>query len=253
MKFSFVIITCPGRETMLAQTIGSLLNTDFKAAFDMRAAKPDPATLVSLASAGMRLWIQRDETTFERRQERQEHNSLAALNAALNNFPAADVIVFCEDDIIFNRYLRHNLERWKVLADGLFNRREHRGHRDGTHGTDGTDDGPNGQFFFGSLYDPNVCELEAFPEKHYFVANPEAVYGSQCFVMSRAMAEYFIAHWWEVAGMQDIKMSRLAARVTSIFYHMPSLVQHVGTRSTWTDDNRFHDTKMYDENFKSAI
>ena len=253
MKFSFVIITCPGRETMLAHTIGSLLNTDFKQCFDVRASKPDPATLVCLASADMRLWIQRDETTFKRRQERQEHNSLAALNAALNNFPAADVIVFCEDDIIFNRHLRHNLERWAVLAEGLFNRREHREHRDGTHGTDGTDVGPNGQFFFGSLYDPNVRELVAFPDKHYFIAEAEAVYGSQCYVISRDMAEYFVAHWWEVPGMQDIKMSRLAARGSPIYYHMPSLVQHVGTQSTWTADNRFHDTKMFDGEFRSAL
>ena len=251
MKFSFVIITCPGRETMLAQTIGSLLETDFGDDLEYRPAKPDPAVLVSmmsLASPGMGLWIQRDTTTFERRQERQEHNSLAALQAALHNHPEADVIVFCEDDVIFNRHLRHNLEAWKVLANG---------HHPLTPALSplgrGEGEKTNREYFFGSLYDPNVRELEAFPDQHYFIADPEAVYGSQCYVMSRAMAEYFIAHWWEVPGMQDIKMSRLAARVAPIHYHMPSLVQHVGINSTWTDDNRFHDTKMYDGEFRSGV
>jgi hypothetical protein len=34
-------------------------------------------------------------------------------------------------------------------------------------------------------------------------------------------------------GMQDIRMSRLAGRKCPLFYHTPSLVQHVGERSTW--------------------
>jgi len=50
------------------------------------------------------------------------------------------------------------------------------------------------------------------------------------FVMSRKMAEHFVEHWWEVEGMQDIKMSRLAAQLAPIYYHQPSLVQHVGPR-----------------------
>ena len=256
MKFSFVIITCPGRETMLAQTVGSLLNTDFKDNILPRAAKPDWATLACSAGGDMHLWIQRDETTFARRQERQEHNSLAALKAVVNNFPEADVIVFCEDDVIFNRHLRHNLEHWKPLLKVV--EPEYEGFCLGfgpliqnEHILPHAGQAP--EYFFGSLYDPTIRELAAFPEDHYFIADPEAVYGSQCYVMNRKMAEYFVEHWWEVPGMQDIKMSRLAARVTPIYYHMPSLVQHVGINSTWTDDNRFHDTKMYDGEFRSGV
>jgi len=85
--------------------------------------------------------------------------------------------------------------------------------------------------------------------EHYFVAYAESVYGSQAFVMSREMAEHFVANWWDVEGMQDIKMSRLAAQKGPIYYHQPSLVQHVGLVSTWTEDARFHDTKSFDLNF----
>jgi hypothetical protein len=52
--------------------------------------------------------------------------------------------------------------------------------------------------------------------------------------------------------MQDIKMSRLAARLGPIYYHLPSLVQHVGVKSTWTDDSRFHDTKSFDRDWRAA-
>ena len=104
---------------------------------------------------------------------------------------------------------------------------------------------------FGSLYDPNVREAVSVPTEHYFIARAESVYGSQAFVMSRKMAEHFVEHWWEVEGMQDIKMSRLAAQLVPIYYHQPSLVQHVGLVSTWTEDARFHDTKSFDRNFKA--
>jgi hypothetical protein len=47
-------------------------------------------------------------------------------------------------------------------------------------------------------------------------------------------ARFIAAHWHEIEGMQDIKMSRLAARGGwPIYYHSPSLVQHIGRVSTW--------------------
>ena len=208
MNLALVIITCPGREEMLHKTIDALNQTDY----------------------GRPALIQFDTNTCERRQERQERNALAALELVLREQPHAEVILFCEDDIVFNRHLRWNLERWKPLLIALH----------------------NGDKFFGSLYDPTIREVFASPLDNYFIADPAAVYGSQCFVLTRPMAEYCVAHWWEVAGMQDIKMSRLAARDVKIHYHLPSLVQHVGVKSTWTEDSRFHDTKMFEWNFKST-
>jgi hypothetical protein len=210
MNLGMVIITCPGREEMLHRTFEALAQTDF----------PVENALV-----------QHDTNTCERKQERQERNSLSALTLMLDAGPVPpDVILFCEDDILFNRHLRWNLEHWQPLLTAL-----HHGER-----------------FFGSLYDPTIRELSANPLENYFIADPAAVYGSQCFVMTRPMAEYFVRHWWEVEGMQDIKMSRLAHRDgVQIYYHLPSLVQHVGVKSTWTDDARFHDTKMFDLTFKA--
>jgi hypothetical protein len=220
------MITCPGREALLKATLADLrvLADGHQALADGHQAD---------GNQSLRLHVQLDETTYARRQERQEHNSLAALTTGLNRFPDADVLLFFEDDIIFNRHLLHNLHRWSPL------RAERRP--------------ANGKpwYMFGSLYDPNVRELSSQPAENYFIADPGAVYGSQAFVISRAMAEHFVLHWWDVQGMQDIKMSRLAALLVPIHYHQPSLVQHVGVVSTWTNDARFHDTKYFDRDFKT--
>ena len=221
-----VMITCPGREQELSATLKDLRGGD---------------TL----NRQLRLHVQKDETTFARRQERQEHNSLAALIQGLSRFPEAEVLLFFEDDLLFNQHLVWNLQRWSPLRNAE--------PRPGIERlTPGQPQPSARRMFFGSLYDPTVNELTMRELENYFIADPQAVYGSQAFVMSRAMAEYFVAHWWEVEGMQDIKMSRLAARLGPIYYHLPSLVQHVGVKSTWTDDSRFHDTKSFDRDWRAA-
>jgi len=251
MKIAIVIITCPGRETLLKATVESLCRTDvFPYLIGSAGMLPNPP---AGAAPATRLHLQHDETTYERRQERQEHNSLAALKKVLAVHPSIlpDVILFCEDDIIFNTHLRHNLEHWKPLLDMVQATTDAtvRGRLDNNLILDDWTKIEPKDFFFGSLYDPTIRELAAFPDDHYFVADPEAVYGSQCFVMNRKMAEYFVEHWWEVPGMQDIKMSRMAARVARIHYHLPSLVQHVGFKSVW--GGHYHDTKSFDGEFRA--
>jgi len=223
LNIAGVMITCPGREAQLKATLTDLRRCE----------------VLADGHQALRLHVQLDETTYERRQERQEHNSLAALTTGLNRFPDAAVLLFFEDDIIFNRHLMHNLQRWSPL-------------RNIERLTPGQPQPGARRYVFGSLYDPNVRELSCKPDENYFIADPRAVYGSQAFVMSRAMAEHFVSHWWDVQGMQDIKMSRLAALLGPIYYHQPSLVQHVGVVSTWTDDARFHDTKCFDGDWRAA-
>jgi hypothetical protein len=238
LNIAGVMITCPGREAQLKATLADLRRCEVLA--DGHQAD---------GNQSLRLHIQMDETTYERRQERQEHNSLAALTTGLNRFPEAEVLLFFEDDIIFNRYLVHNLQRWSPLRNAECGMRSAEcAGAPLPHSAIAT---PNSALVFGSLYDPTVRELSAKPAEHYFIADPQAVYGSQAFVMSRAMAKHFVENWWDVEGMQDIKMSRLAALLGPIYYHQPSLVQHVGVVSTWTDDARFHDTKSFNRDFKA--
>jgi hypothetical protein len=149
-----------------------------------------------------------DSTTFERRQERQEHTALAALQSVLRWRILPDFVLFLEDDLVFNRNMVRNLENWAPLRS-----------RNVT---------------LASLYNPTVIQQMTCKEEHWFIARPEDVYGSQAFVLSPELVFYCVAHWWDVPGMQDIKISRLAGRLgRPIFYHTPSLVQHRSVPSVW--------------------
>ncbi len=201
MILQAVMISCRERDEVRKETLRHLAATDW--------VEP--------------VHVQMDVSTKERRQDRIEETSLEAVRHAANN--DADYILFLEDDVEFNRYLRHNLEVWWPLRTG--------------------------QLHFGSLYNPNIRELRRDSANNYFEADPEAVYGSQAFLVSRAAAAFMVVHWWEIVGMQDIKMSRLAAQMESpLYYHTPSLVQHVGTESVW--GGGFHQAEDYQAEWKAA-
>lgn len=159
--------------------------------------------------------VEIDQMTFERRQERIEQTARRLLQRAITEVSESDIILFLEDDLEFNRHLLHNLGRWYPLVNAR----------------------PSGHFF-GSLYNPNIRTLSRSPDEAFFVADPEAVYGSQAVLLSVATARHIIERWEEVPGMQDIKMPRLAARVCPLYFHTPSLTQHVGYTSLW--DGHYH-------------
>jgi hypothetical protein len=194
------ILSCPDREEMRLRTVRNLALTDW-------SDEPE---------------LEIDQTTCERRQERQERTALSLLQRAVES--GHELILFLEDDLDFNRRIRYNLEHWYPLA-----RR-----RPSTA-------------FFASLYNPGVGLLTRSPRHSFFVANPNAVFGSQAFLMSSGTARYIVEHWWDVIGMQDIKMSRLAARLCPVYYHSPSLVQHIGVVSAW--GGNYHSAQDFDESW----
>lgn len=147
--------------------------------------------------------VEMDRGLYERNQSRQEDTAYSLLQRAIAE--RAPLFLFLEDDLEFNSHLRHNLERWRPVHEI-----------------------PTSGHFFGSLYNPSVQPRWTNTDSAYFVAEPEAVYGSQAFLLSTATAEHIVGHWLDVIGLQDIKMSRLAAQVSDLYYHVPSLVQHVG-------------------------
>ena len=182
-------------------------------------------TLRQLAGTdwGEEVHVQMDVSTKKIKQQRQAETSMAAVRHAAGS--GADYTLFLEDDVECNRHLRRNLEAWWPLQK----RKLH----------------------FASLYNPNIRELRSDAARNYFEADPEAVYGSQAVVMSRAAAAYFTVHWWEIEGMGDIKMPRLAARLgRPLYYHRPSLVQHVGRQSVW--GGGFHQAEDYQAEWKAA-
>lgn len=196
MKIQPVIITCPGREQLLDLTLKSFRSTDW--------TQSDPM-------------ISMDTSQYERRQQRQEMNSLRALKLALET--PADYCLFLEDDVEFNSYLEHNLKLWCWSRS----------------------------IWLGSLYAPWDAPQEV--DGCDYEVPADYVYGSQAFLLSAKLAEYCVEHWDDVEGMQDVRISRLAQRGGKIFYHHPSLVQHVGHISTW--GGTAHSSPTFSKGFRS--
>lgn len=167
--------------------------------------------------------IQIDSSPDPSPKVRQTDTALAALQAALRA-PATHVL-FLEDDLIFNRHLAHNLANWPPIANGVA--------------------------VFASIYNPGIRPLACSFRENFSLCSPESCFGSQAFIIARDALKYIIEHWNEVDGMQDIRISRLAARLQSpMFFYSPSLVQHVGVESVW--GGGFHQARDFDPDWKAA-
>lgn len=139
-----------------------------------------------------------------------------------------DLILFLEDDLAFNRHLRHNLLHWPPIA-GL-----------------GPDD-----HFCGSLYDPDVGSLDpALDGDTWRIADPALPYGSQAVLLARPTVHWILDHWRAQRGLGDLRIFRLAAAVAPIHYHRPSLVQHRPVASGW--GGVAHRTESFDPTFRAT-
>ena len=180
------MMSCRARERVRAQTLARLAATDWDA---------EPIVVL-------------DDELEQRPQARQERTARLLLEQAAAL--CAGFVLFLEDDLDFNRHIRHNLGHWEPLI--------------------GAD--PD-EHLLAWLYDPGIAGTLHDPAGAYSVAQPECIYGSQGLLLSRATVDRVLAGWHSVPGMQDIKISRLAAAEGPVLQHRPSLVQHVTGPSTW--------------------
>jgi hypothetical protein len=181
------MISTPLRDDVRRDTIANLAATDWAAA---------PVILL-------------DEGRFERPKDRVSDLARSVLVRALDDH--AEVFVFLEDDLDFNRFIRSNLEHWPPLVERAV-----------------------GSPFFASLYNPNVGSLSPGNDgPTYRVVDPELTYGAQGLVMSATTAVWILHHWNDIRGLHDTKMPRLAAQLSRVYYHRPSLVQHRPVPSLW--------------------
>ena len=153
--------------------------------------------------------VELDDSGAELKLELQLMLVLRILRSAVAD--GAELILLLEDDLIFNKYLRHNLEAWDPLK--RLGREEH---------------------FFASLFNAGVTFNKFFPALAYGEADPKSVLGSQALLLTNATARYMVTYWGiEAAVHTDVKLRSLSARVCPLLYHVPSLVQHIGRESTW--------------------
>ncbi len=184
-------MTCKGREAVCAETLELLAATDWGG----------PPIVVVDCSQQERA-IARILETGRRLLEQAVDESESG---------ADDLVLSLEDDLSFNRWLRHNLERWPPIVD----------RRSGDH-------------FFASLYNPNIVPpASAADPATATVIDPRQFYGSQAMLFSVATARSILDEWHDGQGPIDLRVSRLAARWSPIWFHRPSLVQHRPIASTW--------------------
>jgi len=195
------MISCPERTDFLRKTLKNLARTDWDAAS---------------------VHVQMDAETGLNYRDRQTKTALGALRWSLST--EADYVLFLEDDLAFNRHLRHNVQRWRPLRSRVV--------------------------ALAGLYNPNLRESAYDLQNQAVVVAPDSVFGSQAFLMSMSAVAYVVRHWNQVEGMQDIKISRLAGRLKyPLLYHCPSLVQHVGSSSVW--GGPFHQASDFDPHWKA--
>src|SRR5438093_7450469 len=141
-----VNISCPERTDLLRKTLKNPARTDWDAA---------------------PVHVQMDGATGEDRRDRQTKTAFCALQWGLS--AGADYILFLEDDLAFNRHLRHNLERWRPLR--------------------------NREVALAGLYNPNLRESAYDLQNRAVVVAPHSVFGSQAFVMSMSAVAFVVRHW----------------------------------------------------------
>lgn len=196
-----VMISCPEREPVRRRTIDNLRQTDWT----------DAPVL-----------LQVDPGTSSDRRARQTECALLGLRQGLAS--EADYILFLEDDLIFNRHLRHNLLRWNPLRSGAVG--------------------------LAGLYNPRLREMAFDFRNNARIIAPGSIFGSQAFLISRVIARRVVRQWDRIPGMQDVRISRIAGTLkTPVFYHAPSLVQHVGTESVW--GGPFHQATDFDPDWRA--
>jgi hypothetical protein len=166
--------------------------------------------------------VQLDEGRFANARERQAHTAYLALRRCAGS--KADYLLFLEDDLEFNRFLWTNLHRWQPLLER--------------------------RVTLAGLYNPGLRTFACDVEKNARIVAPDVVFGSQALLLSRATIRHVLQHWETVGGMQDIRISRLAGQLQNpIYYHAPSLVQHVGRDSLW--GGYFHQAIDFAPNWKA--
>jgi hypothetical protein len=167
-------------------------------------------TLAGLAQSG---WTSPVEVVFDTstasdKLERIHHAWREMLRHA-SRAPSRYVLLL-EDDVIFGKWFNHNLAAWPLLSSLT-----------------------STQAFYASLYNPARPYLAKHTADRYIIAEPETLWGAQALVLTPGTARYLDNHWDETIGNPDQRMPRLAGRVTPIYLHLPSLVDHAPVPSTW--------------------
>jgi hypothetical protein len=187
VRISAYMLSCDQRAVVRQQTLANLRLSDW-------GAEPR---------------IQLDQESHERAPARMAAAVCKLLRRVV--LCSDHFVLFLEDDLRFNRYLRYNLDAWLHVV-----RAEPSKH------------------FFGTLFSSSGSSFGSDVRGNTFLVDKKYAFGSQALVFSQTTARYLLQHWQRHNVLpHDFRMYDLAAMVGPIYGHTPSLVQHVNVASTW--------------------
>lgn len=168
------------------------------------------ATLLSLRASGWRSEpvVVMDDGAGASRLERIHRTWRRVIRYAAA--AESDFVLLLEDDVRFGRWFAENLTSWPPLQTL-----------------------PPSGAFYASLYNPNRPFLHRDHGSRYLMAYPDSVWGAQALVMTPRTARFIDVNWEGGHGNPDQRMPRIASRVTPIYLHLPSLVDHAPVPTTW--------------------
>lgn len=156
--------------------------------------------------------------------DKGRHDARCALSWFLSE-TGADFLLYLEDDLMFNRHLRWNIENWSLIVDG--------------------------RLVLGALYNPHPAGYFGEGFSDYYI-NPNGAWGSQAYLLSREAAAIALREWdkdW--GGDQDYKITlSVSSQGYPMYFYKPSLVYHLGKESLV--GGRAHQAIDFDLNWKAS-
>jgi len=193
--------TCPERDETRRETLASLAASDW----------PD-----------LPLQVLVDPETTSDRVQRISRQILHALQQFLDH--EAEYMLLLEDDLSFNRHLRHNVERWRPYACR--------------------------EITLAGLYNPGLKEIVFEVAGHAVAVAPETAFGTQASLLFRPAVEHLVKGWNTLNAAADLRVVHLAAQLgRPLYYHAPSLVQHRQVPSTW--GGTAHQARDFDPDWRA--
>lgn len=197
MKFLLSITTCDERSEVLASTLDSLASTDW-------VGKP---------------LVVHDTFRLKDKGRSMTDNGRHALTLALAH--DWDYLVYCEDDVLFNIHLHHNLQHWSALREP--------------------------DFLCGMLYQGDPLTLVG---KDYALTDATHQGGSQGVVIKRSWLPTLLKQWNSIGGLVDMRIYKNYRKIQQYLYvHCPNLVQHQTAESTWGGNK--HTSPTFDSLWKA--
>jgi len=178
-RIEAVMISCRARERLRTHTLTNLAKTDWD---------------------GIPIHVQTFEADSKEFCEKQTQSVYKALRSILDR--DSDYVLVLEDDLEFNRYIRHNLENWRPYV--------------------------HGELTMASLYNPWVRELAYDLAINARWVESDRSFAGPAFLLSRRAVEHIVRRWHRTEGSHDFRISRLAGQLSKlVLYHAPSLLQRI--------------------------